>query len=361
VAHDFTLPDLGEGLSEGEVSRWLVTEGAAVVVGAPLVELQTDKTTVEVTAPVAGIVLKILVAEGEVAPVGATLAVIGAEGEQLLRSVDTLPPREPEPIVAVVGSEPPEAARATPAVRFLARQLGVDLLTVAGTGPGGRVTEADVRAVSPTATQGRRVPIRGIRRAIVEQVERTRREIPAVTFVEACDFTDVDVSRVSAFALHAAARSLRDHPALNARIEGDEIVYLDRYDLGIAVGTDAGIVVPVVRGCDMLGVDEIDAEIRRLAEGAQSGTLAPEEMRDSTFTVTSAGNLGGVFFTPLINHPDVAIFAVHRIAPLPVVRGGEIVVREMGNVSVTFDHRVVDGLQAGEFCLDVIARLERMT
>ena len=133
---------------------------------------------------------------------------------------------------------------------------------------------------------------------------------------------------------------------------------LDRYDLGVAVDTDAGLVVPVVRGCDRLSVAEIDAEIRRLADGARAGSLQPDELRDSTFTVTSAGKLGGLFVTPLINHPEVAILGLHRIGPRPVVRDGEIVVREMGNVSVTFDHRVVDGARAGAFCVDVIGRLE---
>ncbi len=159
------------------------------------------------------------------------------------------------------------------------------------------------------------MPVRGIRRAIVEQVERTHREIPAVTFVEECDFTGVDLDLLVATALGAAAASLAEFPELNARIDGDEIVLLDRYDLGVAVDTDAGLVVPVVRGCDRLSVAEIDAEIRRLAAGARAGSLQPDELRDSTFTVTSAGRLGGLFVTPLINHPEVAILGLHRIGP----------------------------------------------
>jgi len=362
MAHELKLPDLGEGLVEGEVSRWLVAEGDTVVQGAPLVEIQTDKATVEIPSPVAGTVLMLLVQEGELASVGATLAVIGAEGEQLLRPVESPPSHErsePGPIVAVVGPESLEAARATPAIRTLARRTGVDLSGVRGTGPAGRITEADVRAAASHATaEGRREPIRGIRRAIVEQVERTHRDIPAVTFVEECDLTGVDLARLVPLALHAAARSLREHPALNARVEADEIVYLERYDLGVAVRTEAGIVVPVVRSCDSRSVDEIDGEVARLVAAACAGTLSPEELRDSTFTVTSAGRLGGVLMTPLINHPEVAILGLHRVAPRPVVRDGEIVVREIGNVSVTFDHRVVDGLQAAAFCLDVIGRLQ---
>ncbi len=361
MAHELTLPDLGEGLTEGEVARWLVREGDAVSEGDPVVEIQTDKTTVELPSPCAGRVLMILVAEGDVVPVGATLVVIGEEGEQLLRSVRPLPDEEQPPAgpLVIVGDEPLDAARATPEVRRLARQLGVDLLAVRGSGLAGRVTERDVRAFQATAAGGgRRIPIRGIRRAIVEQVERTHREIPAVTFVEECDFTGTDVSLLVAATLKAAAESLRAFPELNARIEGDEIVLLERYDIGVAVETVAGLLVPVVRGCDRLSVHEIDAEIRRLADGARAGTLQGDELRDSTFTVTSAGKLGGLFVTPLINHPEVAILGVHRIAARPVVRDGAVVVREIGNISVTFDHRVADGVQAAEFCLDVIGRLQ---
>ena len=362
MAYEFKLPDLGEGLTEAEIARWLVAEGQSIAEDEPLVEVQTDKTTVEIPSPRAGTVLKILVEEGEIAPVGAVLVVIGEEGEQLLRAVerrDTRADAAPaEPLVAVVPPEPVDAVRATPAVRQLARELGVDLVGVHPTGPGGRIQESDVRASAAGSGDGRRVPIRGIRRAIVEQVSRAHREIPAVTFVEECDFTDVDVSLLVPLAVHASARALVEHPELNARLEGDDIVLYDRVDVGIAVQTDAGLVVPVVRACERLSVEEIAREATRLAEGARAGTLAAEELRDSTFTVTSAGKLGGLLVTPLINYPEVAILGLHRIAERPVVRDGEIVARRMGNVSVTFDHRAVDGVVAAAFCLDVIARLQ---
>jgi pyruvate dehydrogenase E2 component (dihydrolipoyllysine-residue acetyltransferase) len=325
------------------------------------VEVQTDKTTVEIPSPRGGTVLKILVEEGDVAPVGAVLVVIGEEGEQLLRAVEQRAQpdvvRQDEPLVAVVPPDAAAAVRATPAVRQLAKELGVDLLGLQGTGPDGRIVEADVRAAAEPG-EGRRVPVRGIRRAIVEQVSRTHREVPAVTFVEECDFTGVDLKRVVALAIHAAAGALGTYPVLNARLERDEIVLLDRIDVGVAVQTDAGLVVPVVRDCERRTVDEIEAEVRRLADGARAGTLAAEELRDSTFTVTSAGKLGGLFVTPLVNHPEVAILGLHRVADRPVVRNGEVVVRPIGHVSVTFDHRVVDGAVAAAFCLDVIARLQ---
>ena len=361
MAHEFRLPDLGEGLTEGEVARWLVAEGARVEEDDPLVEIQTDKTTVEIPSPYAGTVLKILVGEGQVAPVGAVLVVIGEAGEQLLRPVATprpeAPTREHEPLVAVA-DEPTAAVRATPAVRSLAQQLGVDLLAVAPTGPGGRIVEQDVRAATGGTSEGRRIPVRGVRRRIVEQVSRTHREVPAVTFVEECDFTGAELQTIVARTMQASAHALRDHPALNARLEAEEIVLLDRYDLGIAVQTGDGLVVPVVRDCDTRSLEAIDADVRRLADAARAGTLAPDELRGSTFTVTSAGRLGGIVVTPLINYPEVAILGLHRIGPRPVVRDEKIVVREIGNVSVTFDHRVVDGLVAAAFCLDVIARLQ---
>ena len=200
--------------------------------------------------------------------------------------------------------------------------------------------------------------MRGVRRQIVEHLTRAHREVPAVTFVEECDFTGVDLAQLVPLVLQATAASLREFPELNARLEGDEIVYLERYDIGIAVQTEQGLVVPVVRGCGTASPAELGAEVARLAEAARAGTLKPEELRDGTFTVTSAGKLGGIVVTPLVNHPEVGILGLHRIAPRPVVIDGEIVVRHIGNISVTFDHRVVDGARAAAFTLDVIARLE---
>jgi pyruvate dehydrogenase E2 component (dihydrolipoamide acetyltransferase) len=337
VAYEFKLPDLGEGLTEGEIARWLVAEGDDIAEDQPLVEVQTDKTTVEIPSPAAGPVTKILVAEGEVVPVGTVLVVIG-EGDVPVR-------------------ESPERVQATPLVRKIAGELGVDLATVTGTGPGGRITEDDVRGVS-SPKEGRREPVRGIRRQIVEHLTRAHREIPAVTFVEECDFTNVDMKQLLPIVLKATAETLKEFPELNARLEGDDIVFLDRYDLGIAVQTDQGLLVPVVRGCDSRSIDELRADVDTLAEKARTGALDASELRGSTFTVTSAGKLGGLLVTPLVNHPEVGILGIHRIAQRPVVRDDEIVVRRMGNVSVTFDHRVVDGARAAEFTLAVIARLE---
>ena len=369
MAYEFKLPDLGEGLTEGEIARWLVTEGQELAEDDPLVEIQTDKTTVEIPSPAAGTVTKILVGEGEVVPVGTVLVVIGGDATE---SAAPSAPAARRESVSVTQSPSGAQGRvqATPIVRRIAEELGVDLALLSGTGPNGRITEADVRAAGGDLVlqehkvsqggvpEGRREPVRGVRRQIVEHLTRAHREVPAVTFVEECDFTALDVKQLVPLALKATAASLKEFPELNARLEGDEIVYLERYDIGVAVQTDQGLVVPVVRGCDTASLAGLTEDVARLAEAARTGTLKPEELRDGTFTVTSAGKLGGVFVTPLVNHPEVGILGIHRIAPRPVVVDGEIVVRHIGNVSVTFDHRVVDGARAAAFTLDVIARLE---
>src|SRR5438105_898480 len=365
MAYELRLPDLGEGLTEGEVARWLVSEGQEVAEDDPLVEVQTDKTTVEIPSPAAGTVARILVAEGQVGPVGTVLVVVGDDSDGQGEA-----PKSTEAVSAPAGprgqSPGPGSAgrvRATPLVRRVAQELGVDLEGLEGTGPQGRVTEEDVRKAATPGGQspvdGRREPLRGVRRLIAEHMARAHREVAPVTWVEECDFGRVDLQLLVPTLLEACALSLRDFPELNARLEGDEIVYLDRYDLGIAVQTDLGLVVPVVRGCDSRSVEELAAEVSRLAEAARAGKLAPEELRGSTFTVTSAGKLGGLFQTPIVNHPEVAILSVGRIAPRPVVRDGEVATASVGYVSVTFDHRVVDGARAAEFGLAVIRRLER--
>jgi pyruvate dehydrogenase E2 component (dihydrolipoamide acetyltransferase) len=388
VAYEFKLPDLGEGLTEGEIARWLVSEGQDVAEDDPLVEIQTDKTTVEIPSPAAGKVARILVGEGEVVPVGTVLVVIGEgaghDGEAVVasdrhreRRLGGVAPADEQPRAEPATSVPDVAGgqslgpgqkgrvRATPLVRRMADELGVDLSSVEATGPQGRLTEDDVRRAASEGLslghvpEGRREPLRGVRRLVAEHMARAHREVPPVTWVEECDFGAVELSRLVPTALKAAAESLKEFPELNARLEGDEIVYLDRYDLGVAVQTEQGLVVPVVRGCDTASPDDLAHEVDRLAEAARAGTLKPEELRGSTFTVTSAGKLGGLLTTPIVNHPEVAILSIGRIAERPVVRDGEIHARPVGTIAITFDHRVIDGARAAEFGLDVIRRLEQ--
>jgi pyruvate dehydrogenase E2 component (dihydrolipoamide acetyltransferase) len=358
MAYEFKLPDLGEGLTEGEVAKWLVAEGDEIEEDAPLVEIQTDKTTVEIPSPAAGKVARILVAEGDVVPVGTVLVVIGDGPVAALQA--PAPSRSDMSQGQAPG--PVQRVQATPLVRKIAQELGVDLESVTPSGPGGRVTEADVRSAASVDTtqssEGRRERVRGVRRQIVEHLTRAHQEVPAVTYVEECDFSNVDLKLLLPTVLKATAEALKEFPELNARLEGDEIVYLDRYDLGVAVQTDQGLLVPVVRDCDTRDIEALRADVDTLAEQARAGKLAAEDLRGSTFTVTSAGKLAGLFVTPLVNYPEVGILGVHRIGPRAVVRDGEILVRPMGNVSVTFDHRVVDGARAAAFTLAVIDRLQ---
>jgi pyruvate dehydrogenase E2 component (dihydrolipoamide acetyltransferase) len=363
MVQSFKLPDLGEGLTEGEVARWLVTEGQEIAEDDPLVEIQTDKATVEIPSPYAGTVLKILVAEGEVAPVGTVLVFVGGPDEAIpgdeTASVDPGRDHSRAADVPAAGRGSAGKVQATPLVRRIAGELGVDLGAVTGTGPGGRITEDDVRAAADGApSEGRREPMRGVRRLIAEHMARAHREVPPVTWVEECDFGAVARGELLATVVKACADALAEHPELNARLEGDDIVYLERWDIGVAVQTEQGLVVPVVRGCREKSVAEIHAEIERLAEAAREGTIAADEVRGSTFTVSSAGKLAGLFQTPIVNYPEVAILSIGRIGPRAVVRDGEIVVAEVGTIAITFDHRVVDGARAAAFGLSVIGRLE---
>jgi pyruvate dehydrogenase E2 component (dihydrolipoamide acetyltransferase) len=348
VAYEFKLPDLGEGVREGEIARWLVQVGETVAEDDPLVEIQTDKTTVEIPSPAAGTVARILVEEGRLVPVGTPLVVIG-DGD----------------VAAAPAESPAEKVQATPLVRKVAAELGVDLALVSGTGPGGRITEDDVRAATPAREGERREPLRGVRREIARHLATAHREVPPVTVVEECDFSEIARTRGERsylpYLLQATVAGLEQVPELNATLARDEIVFWERYDLGVAVQTEQGLVVPVLRAADEKDLDELEAEAARLAEGARSGTLKPEELRGSTFTVTSAGRLGGLLTTPIVNYPEVGILSLGRIAPRPIVHDGEIVVREVGWLSCTFDHRVVDGVRASEFLLAVIDRLQTVS
>jgi pyruvate dehydrogenase E2 component (dihydrolipoamide acetyltransferase) len=363
MAYEFKLPDLGEGLTEGEIARWLVAEGDEIAEDQPLVEIQTDKTTVEIPSPAAGKVASILVEEGATVPVGTVLVVIG-EGDVNSAPAPVTAAAAPAPVAPRPADD---RVRATPLVRRVAQELGVDLASVTGTGPQGRITEEDVRNAgsgpAAPAEGERREQLRGVRKLIATHLATSHREVPAVTVVEECDFTALDAVRGKRsylpYLIAATVHGLRLVPELNARLDGDEIVYLERFDLGVAVQTDQGLVVPVIREADKLSLDDLEAESTRLADSCRAGTLKPEELRGSTFTVSSGGKLGGIFATPLVNYPEVGILGLHRIGERPVVRNGEIVAAKVGWLSCTFDHRVCDGVRASAFLLEVIARLEQ--
>jgi pyruvate dehydrogenase E2 component (dihydrolipoamide acetyltransferase) len=348
----FHLPDLGEGLEEAVISSWLVAVGDEVALNQPLVEVETAKAVVEIPSPIAGRVTALHAETGETVHVGAPLATFEVA-------------EEGEPSVA---GEPRAPAAATPAVRALAKRLGVDLAAVRGTGPGGRITREDVeaaaRAVAREAGPSEEalaapdvevVPISPVRRAIAENLTRVIREVPEVTTWRTVDCTALEAFRAELglsplpILVRALAEVCRDHPWLNGSYRADlgEIHLHRRVHVGIATDTERGLLVPVVRDVGSLGITAVAAEIARLAEAARAGTLAPAEMAGGTITVTNTGSYGSEAGTPILNPPQGAIVALGVIEPRALVVGGRVEARPACTLSLTFDHRLLDGATAG--------------
>jgi len=364
VPIEMKLPDVGEGIAEGEVVRWLVAEGAAVKEDDPMVEILTDKANVEIPSPVTGTVVKIVAAPGQIVKVGEPLALI-------------------EPAAAKT-ADAGGAVLATPVVRKVAKDLGVELGAVPGTGPGGRITEEDVRrAARPNAQAGtplesaseERVPFKGRRRMIARKMVAAKTRVPHAMLVDEADVSGLLAERakmreigereglritILPFIMKAAAGALRRYPALNASLDEDreEIVLKKKVDIGMAVDAEDGLVVPVVRNADAKSVIELAREIERLSAAAREGALAPGDLAGGTFTISSVGSIGGLFSYPVINVPEAAILAAHKIVTRPVVRDGGIVPREMMYLSLSFDHRIVDGGEATRFLNEVVRRIE---
>jgi pyruvate dehydrogenase E2 component (dihydrolipoamide acetyltransferase) len=401
---EFRLPDLGEGVTEAEIERWLVREGETISEDDPLVEVITDKATAEIPSPFAGVVSRLHVAEGDIVPVGTVLVTIGDSpgagrpaGEGSIPSASPLRSAPEADVGGDGGAAPaaakrvPAAVRAMPPVRKLARELGIDLAHVPGSGPNGRIVRADVEAFASTGAPGaaptgapldsagapsgaRREPLRGIRRTIAERMLKSHTAIPPVTHIEECDVTELDATRrltnerapdapkltFLPFIVRAVIAGLKNFPALNASLDENrgEIVFHSDFNIGIAVNTPAGLVVPVIHHADEKDLRTIAAEIERLAGAARDGNLRPEEVHGGTFTITSPGRHAGLMATPLILHPQTGILGVHKASDRPVVRDGQIVVRKMMNLGITFDHRVLDGVAASSFILEVVELLE---
>jgi pyruvate dehydrogenase E2 component (dihydrolipoyllysine-residue acetyltransferase) len=402
MTFEVKLPDIGEGVAEGEIVRWLVKPGDAVREDQPLVEVMTDKANVEIPAPRTGIIEALLAEEGQVVPVGTvlvTIAVAGVPAPALAHaaatgsSAPTAPPGAAthRPAPASGPTSPPGAPpQATPAVRQLARQLGVTLEGLTPTGSGGRITSEDVqraaaggpaerpgataRAAMPATAGEERVPLRGLRRRIAETMRRSLDTAAHFTFVGECDMSAVvaHLGRTRAraekagvpltylaYVVKALVEPLRQYPLLNASLDdaAHEVVLKRYYHAGIATATAEGLTVPVVRDIDRLPLIAIAGEIRRLAIAAREGKLKLEDLQGATFTVTSTGARGGLLATPIIHHPQVAILGVHEVKKRPVVVGDQVVARETTNLSLSLDHRVVDGAVGADFLYAVIARL----
>jgi len=359
---ELKLPDVGEGIAEGEIVRWLVAEGAQVKEDDLLVEILTDKANIELPSPVSGTLLRILAKSGQVVKVGEPIALI-----------------EPAAVKSAgAGGE----VLATPVVRKLAKDLGVELSAMIGSGPGGRVTEEDVRrAAAPAAgvpaefASGERIPFKGKRRMIARKMVAAKTRVPHALLVDEADVSGLLAERakmretgeregvritILPFIMKAVAGALQMHPALNASLDEarEELVLKKKVDVGMAVDAEDGLVVPVVRNADAKSVIELAREIDRLSAAAREGTVAPGEMAGGTFTISSVGSIGGLFSYPVINVPEAAILAAHKIVTRPVVRDGEIVPREMMYLSLSFDHRIVDGGAATRFLNEVVRRIE---
>ncbi len=357
------MPDIGEGVAEGEIVRWLVEEGASVKEDQPLVEVLTDKADVEIPSPVTGVLREILARPGQVVQVGDPIARI----EEVPRTEAPTP------------TAPKRAdVLATPAVRGLAKELGVDLAAVPASGPGGRVTEEDVRRAAGkagAAAREERIPFAGKRRMAARRMVAAKTTVPHAFLVDEADATEILRLRGAAreaaaregvkvtalpFVVQAVAAALARHPAMNASLDEarGEIVLKRHYDIGIAVDAEDGLVVPVVRDADRKGILELSREIERLSDSVRTGKVSREDLAGSTFTVTSIGSIGGLFSYPVINVPEAGILGVHRIVKRPVARDGQIVLRDMVYLSLSFDHRIVDGGTATRFLNDVILRVE---
>jgi len=394
---EFKLPDVGEGIVEGEIVKWLVKEGDSVNEDQLLVEVLTDKATIQIPSPAKGKVLKLLVKEGAIAKVGEALIIIGAEGETTQIPISkeepalTKPASPSQTTQTEISSAEPELVAAPPAIRKLARDINVDLSRIKGTGPSGRITREDVLQASkgqpqsaaqvtipkmrPAAGPEERIPLHGIRRIIAEKMVKSRRTAAHVTHVDEVDMTELVALRQKMkseaearevkltylpFIVKAVVRALKDHPYLNSSLDDEksEIVLKKYYNLGIAAAAPDGLVVPIVKAADQKSVMEVAREIETLSEKARTGKLELNELQGGTFTITNIGPFGGVLSTPIINYPEVAIMGVHKITPRAVVRDGQIVIREMTYLSLSFDHRVLDGAEAALFTNDVIKHLQ---
>ena len=395
MVYEFRLPDIGEGIAEGEVVRWLVKEGDVLQEEQPMVEIMTDKATVEIPAPRSGRVARLMFAEGQICPVGKVLIAIEIPDTAAGDAIAAAAPARVEVAPAAATGE--KASRnngvnardagvlATPATRKLARDVDVDIRDVTGTGPAGRVTSDDVRAHAgtPAAPAARstaadgdtRIPFRGVRRKIAEHMVFSKHTAAHFTYVEEIDCTELVALRERAnvklaaqntklsflpFIVKATEAALVKFPQLNATLDdaAGEIIQRGHRHIGLATATDVGLIVPVVRDADRLSIAQLASEIERLAGLTRAGKAAREDLSGSTFTITSLGALGGLLATPIINHPEVAILGVHKIAPRPAVRGDSIVIRNLMNLSISVDHRVVDGHEAARFIAEIKATLE---
>ena len=390
---EFKLPELGEGVYEAEIVRWHVKPGDTVRRAQTLLEVLTDKATMEVPSPFAGKIDAVQGEPGAVVKVGDAILKYSSTGEE--KAEETQPPRHeakrtPTPVAHAVGS--PRSANgpavtAAPSVRLMARKLGVDLSSIRGSGPNGRILIEDVAKLSgrPEGTRaapaprpdfgkpGSRLKLQGIRRKIAEHMTLAKQTIPHYSYVDECDVTDLVRLRTSlkehfadsdvritylAFFVKAAVAALKEVPIVNASLEDNEIVLHDRYHIGIAVDTPSGLMVPVIHDADKKDFLPLAKEIERLSSDARAGKSKLDDLKGATFTITSIGNIGGLISTPIIPPPQAAILGVGKIAKRPIIdEQGQMKPAEMVYLSLSFDHRILDGAVGAAFCNALIHQL----
>jgi pyruvate/2-oxoglutarate dehydrogenase complex dihydrolipoamide acyltransferase (E2) component len=400
MAVDFKFPDVGEGIHEGKIVKWLVREGDRVKNDQALVEVETDKAVVELPSPAAGKILKLFHKEGETVNVGESLVTIGAEGERaaaptpvheaVAKVVEAIkPPTAPAP-------EAPKRALASPSTRALARELGVNIELVQGSGPAGRISAEDVRASSshrvvtregsPVAIKeervvlaneagDQRIPLSGLRKIIADRMSYSKTHIPDAVGMDLVNVTRLVAIREREkakaekdgvhltflpFIAKAVVIGLKKYPKFNAHFdnEAQELVIKPRYNISIAVDTPDGLMAPVLKDADRKSIVQMAKEIAELADQARTRKIRLEDMQGGTFTITNIGSVGGMFSVPIINPPQVAIMGVHRIRDMPVVVDGKIRIGKVMGISLAFDHRVADGAEATLFMNEIIRHLE---
>jgi len=401
VTYEFKLPDLGEGITSGEIKKWHVRKGEQIDEDQTIAEVETDKAVVELPSPASGTVVDLKAPEGAKVDVGGVIAVIEEEGAPEEKKAPPVQAKAEEKVLEarkpVVEAPPVEEKKvpvlATPATRMVAKQLGVDVEAVRGTGPGGRVTDEDVKkaaekppaklaevpvaarapAAAPAGAE-ERIPMRGIRRAIADNLMRSLAKTAQVTLVDDADLTKLvelrarinqelaNTAKVSylAFFVKAAVTALKAHPMVNSSVDDEkgEIVVKKYYNIGIAVDTDRGLIVPVLRNADEKSVIDISKELVHLIELTRDGKIGLEQLKGSTFTIANIGSIGGLFSTPINNYPDSAILEMQEIRDMPRVVGGVIVPRKVMYLPLTIDHRVVDGAEGQRFLNDLKRYLE---
>jgi pyruvate dehydrogenase E2 component (dihydrolipoamide acetyltransferase) len=396
---DFKFPDIGEGITEGEIVRWEVKEGDRVVEHQTLAKIETDKAIADIPSPRSGVILRIHHKEGDTVKVGETLVTIGEPGE--VTQKPSQPPSRPSASVVGVLEEAqaspqrPTRIAATPATRRLARELGVDLAQVAGTGLQDRITEDDVRTFAQSKKQiaegftrpiekqdvygcYETIPMKGIRKSAAKRLTESAKTAVHVTHMDEADVTELVVFREKQnkiaekrgihltylpFVVKATVAALKQYPYLNSSVDDqhEEIILKKYYNIGVAVDTPDGLIVPVVKSADEKDIFTIAQEIEDLTEKAQSREVSLADLKGGTFTITNIGFIGGTHATPIINYPETAILATGRIHETPVVRDGQIVIRSIMPLSLSFDHRVIDGALAARFMNMILRFLQDPT